>query len=244
MDEIEAALITHLEDKKDVDVSQIVQADAIYALNTAFDQVGDRDEQIAESSDRAIAELLEADNEESMRRRLASMALVDTEYERDTKQQEESERLQLASRSLYVEDRTLDCPDTVVSVIHDETEKQAITEKEEKDGYLRVLGFDDLRSRLMASEIACDRERFTLFMLLKTLSQVIDIVAFTVFVTQVNDDGGGNQYLVTMDILASTRLTNEQALCAMDSFKPRQLSFKLQSHADSRLLRLLVEVTK
>lgn len=266
-DEIEAALLTNLENKDGIDITQIVNADAIYAINTAFDQIylsnvqekkaddepihNDVREENAttaceeEEKEFDIHELLaasmgqkeqfkmlnfteeekKADDESirgDVRKENATVA-----WEEDMKQQDESVRLQLAAMKLYVEDRTIDVdPSKKVSIIHDdEVIEKACTNTVEE--CTRVLGLDNIREIVMACQMPYEA-RFAVFMLLKTLHRVIDMVTLDACLLRQCEQDRTYACRVTTGVLMATPLTEEVAQDTVELFEPLSIRFNRQ----------------
>lgn len=257
MDEIEAALLTNLENKDGIDRSQITAADRIYAVNTAFDQIHpDSVENDEEDEKFDIHELLVAAgsmgqepckmlnfteqekkaDDESIRGDVRKENAT-TAWEEDMKQQDESIRLQLAAMKLYVEDRTIDVdPSKKVSIIHDDDEviEKACTNIGGEE-FTRVLGIDNIREIVMARQMPYEA-RFAVFMMLKTLHRVIDMVTLDACLLKQCEQGRTYVCRVTVGVLMTTPLTEEVAQDMVELFEPLSIRFNRQISRDKALL--------
>lgn len=264
IDEIEASLLTNLENKDGIDRPQIAAADRICAANAAFDKIHpnlvENEEEEDEKFD--IHELLaaasmghepckmlnfteqekKADDESiqgDVRKENATAA-----WEEDMKQQDESVRLQLAAMKLYVEDRTIDVdPSKKVSIIHDEVIEKACTSIGGEE-CTRVLGLDNIREIVMACQMPYEA-RFAVFMLLKTLHRVIDMVTLDACLLKQCEQDRTYACRVTTDVLMSTPLTEEVAQDIVELFEPLSIRFNRQiSRGKTLLYSLSVIVEK
>ena len=147
----------------------------------------------------------------------------------DMKQQDESVRLQLAAMSLYVEDRTID-PNKKVSIIEDDDDElieKASPSERTTEEYAIVLGLDNIREIVMACQMPYEA-RFAVFMLLKTLNRVIEMVNLNVSLLKQCEDHRVYTCRVMTDVLAATPLTNEFAQDMVELFGPLSVCFKRQ----------------
>lgn len=144
-----------------------------------------------------------------------------TAWKNDMIQQEESMRLQLASLKL---------------VAFEEEEEEKISHKSSSVTPIRIMGIDDIRQRVMT--LFSQKTRFTIFMLLKTLHETLDIVSL---VTEQDE----MHYRLVLEVLRETPLTSKQQKSIIKTFSPFIIQFDVPTCDDvSYTYRLVVTIEK